>query len=166
MQEITVRRAKPRDAEAIAAFVNQAWRGQRQIDRMAVIERFGNVGFMLAEQDSELVGLLGWQAKNLVVGMTDMLVGSAAEREAISQALLAEMERVAEELQCEAALLFLPRPAPLGLVEFFQSIGYEPQLVSEIPRAWQEAARQEGRFEEHETVMVKKLRERRVLRPM
>ena len=164
-QEITVRRAKPSDAGKIAAFVNNAWHGQQKIDDMAVIERFGSVGFLLAERDNELIGMLGWQVENLIVGLTDFLINPASERIVIAQALLAEMERAAHELQCETSLLFLPRPAPLTLVEFCETLDYESQVVASLLPAWQQTAR-EGGLEDDDTVMVKKLRERRILRPM
>jgi len=164
-QEITVRRARPSDAGKIAAFVNNAWQGQQEIDDMAVIERFGNVGFLLAERDNEIIGMLGWQVENLVVGLTDFLVKPASERIAVGQVLVAEMERVANELQCEASLLFLPRPTPPALVEFWETFGYETQAVASLPAAWRAAAR-EGGLTDNDTVMVKKLRERLVFRPM
>ena len=132
---------------------------------MTVIERLGSVGFLLAEEDGGLVGVLGWQAENLVVRVTDLLVRSVADRDAVTKALFAEMERSAAELQCEVALLFLPRPAPLALVEFYEMFGYESQVVADLPRAWRDAAL-EGHLDIDETVLVKKLRERRVLRPM
>ncbi len=164
-REITVRRAKVGDAGRIAAFVNRAWQGRMQVDELMVIERFGSVGFLLAERDGNLVGMLGWQAENLVVRVTDFLVGSVSERVVVGQALFAEMERAAAELQCEAALLFLPRPAPPALVECCRALGYEPQAVIDLLKAWREAAR-EGRLEYSDTVLVKQLRDTRVLRPL
>ena len=162
---ITVRRAKPSDAGKIAAFVNAAWGGQRKVDETAVIERFGSVGFVLALQGDALVGMLGWRAENLIVRLTDFLLGHTADRLAAGRALLDHMDQAARELECEAALLFLPRQTPSALLEFYQTLGYGPQLVSELPKAWQEAAR-EGGLRDDETVMVKKLREKRVLRPI
>jgi N-acetylglutamate synthase-like GNAT family acetyltransferase len=164
-REIAVRRAKPSDAGKIAAFVNNAWHGRQKVDDMAVIERFGSVGFLLAERDSELTGMLGWQAENLVVGLTDFLINPASERVAVGQALLTEMEQYAHELQCEASLLFLPRPSPPALIEFCETLGYASQVVASLPAAWQAAAR-EGGLRDDEMIMVKRLRERRVLRPM
>ena len=163
-QNITVRRAKPRDAEKIAAFVNRAWRGRRTIDRMKVLERLGSVGFFLAERDGELVGMLGWRAENLVVRVTDFLVGAVSDRVAIGNALLREMEKAANELQCEAALLFLPRPAPQSLKNFYATLGYTERVVSTLPKDWQEAAR-EARLSDNDTIMVKQLRER-IYRPI
>jgi N-acetylglutamate synthase-like GNAT family acetyltransferase len=164
-REITVRRARVRDASKIAAFVNPTLPGSRRIDEMTVIERLGSVGFLLAEEDGGLVGMLGWQAENLVVRVTDLLVRSVSGRDAVTQALFALMERSAAELQCEVALLFLPRPAPLALIEFYETFGYESQVVADLPRAWRDAAL-ERHLDIDETVLVKKLREKRVLRPM
>jgi dephospho-CoA kinase len=163
--QVRVRRARPADAKKIAAFINSALRGRKEIDDMAVIERFGTVGFLLAERGETLVGMLGWQIENLVARVTDFLIGPAAEREPIGRALLNQMEREARVLECEAAILFLPRPAPPALVQFYRNLGYEPHIVSELPKAWQEAA-QEGGLRANETVMLKKLREKRVLRPI
>ena len=164
-QEIVVRRAKVSDAGEIAEFVNGVWQGRLEIDRMAVIERLGNVGFLVVEQDGALVGMLGWQAENLVVRVTDFLVEAIPDRIAVGRALLAEMERAATELECEAAVLFLPRSAPPGLVEFYKALGYESQVVADLPKAWQEAAL-EGRLGHEDSVLVKQLRAQRVLRPL
>lgn len=164
-QEIMVRRAKPRDAGRIAAFVNRGRRGQAPVEEQAVIERFGSVGFLVAEREGEIAGLLGWQAENLVVRVTDFLVGPASERAAISQALLSEMEGAAQEIECEVALLLLPRPTPPALVEFYKAFGYVPQIVAGLSRAWREAAREVG-LEDDEAVLMKQLRTSRVLRPL
>jgi hypothetical protein len=119
----------------------------------------------LAERNGNLVGTLGWQAENLVVRVTDFLIWPASERVAAGQALLSEMEQEAAGLQCEVALLILPRPTPLELVGFCKALGYEPRVVASLPRAWQEAAR-EARIGDDETVLMKQLRTDRVVRPI
>ncbi len=164
-QEIVVRRAKVGDAAQIAAFINRALRGRVEVDEPMVVERFGNVGFLLAERDDDLVGMLGWQAENLVVRVTDFLIVAVSERIAAGQALLTAMEEAAAELQCEAALLFMPCPSPPALVRFYRMIGYESQFVADLPKAWRDAAR-EGGLADGETVLVKPLRDKRVLRPL
>jgi len=164
-QEITVRRARPSDADEIAALVNRIRRGQVRIDRLAVIERLGNVGFFLAAQGGSLVGMLGWRAENLVVRVSDFLILPAPDRIAVGRALLSEMEQAAIELQCEAALLFLPRPHPPQLVEFCKMLGYEPQLAAGLPKAWRNAAHEAG-VGNDDKLLVKRLRSGRVLRPL
>lgn len=164
-QGIVVRRAKPDDVGSIVALVNSAWSGEHKIEDVSVIDRLGSVGFLIAERDKTIIGLLGWQAENLVVRLTDFLVSSASERFDVGQALLAEMEQAARELECEAILLFLPQPTPPALVEFWEALEYKSQVVADLPRAWQQAAKESG-LDDNGTVVLKKLRERRVLRPM
>jgi N-acetylglutamate synthase-like GNAT family acetyltransferase len=163
-QEIVVRRAKASDAEKIAVFVNRARKGLG-IDRVAVIMRMGSVGFLVAERAGDLIGMLGWQAENLVVRIADLLIQPAHERKAASHALLSEMEQAAKELQCEAALLLLPRPILPEWVDFYETFGYEPQAISSLPNAWQEAAH-EARLEDGKTVMIKELSSKRAALPL
>jgi N-acetylglutamate synthase-like GNAT family acetyltransferase len=164
-QGIVVRRAKPSDVNSIVALVNSAWSGEQKIDDTSVIDRLGSVGFLIAERDNTIIGLLGWQAENLVVRLTDFLVGSVSERFDVGKTLLAEMEQAARELECEAVLLFLPQPTPPALIEFWETLDYEAQVVADLPRAWQQAAK-ETQLDDNDMVVLKKLRERRVLRPM
>ncbi len=164
-QGIVVRRVKASDADDMAAFINRFLTGQAKIDRQRIIERFGSVGFMLAEWNGKLVGTLGWRAENLVVRVSDLLIGSVPDRVAVGRALLAEMEQAAIELQCEVVLLFLPRPTSPRLVEFCRTLGYEPQVVASLPQAWREAAR-EVQLGDDETLLIKELRSGRVFRPL
>lgn len=163
--EITVRRAKASDADTIAAFVNRALTGQAAVDRLAVIERLGSVGFLLAERGGDLLGMLGWQAENLVVRVTDLLIWPASERVAVSRVLLAEMEQAAIELQCEAVLFFLPYPSPPQVVEFWRAFGYEPRVLADLPKVWQEAAREADTGDDG-AVLMKQLRAKRVVHPL
>ena len=163
--EITVRRAKASDADTIAAFVNRALARPAAVDEQAVIERFGSVGFLLAERGGVPMGMLGWQAENLVVRVTDLLIWPASERVAVSRVLLAGMEQAAIELQCEAVLFFLPYPSPPQVVEFWRAFGYEPRVVADLPKVWQEAAREADTGDDG-AVLMKQLRARRVVHPL
>lgn len=168
--ETRVRRARVNDAGKIAAFVNLARAGRVEVDERAIIERFGNVGFLLAERGGHLVGMLGWQVENLVVRVTDLLIWvypptPSSERVAVGRALFSEMERTATELQCEAALLFLRYPGPPQITEFCKMLGYEPRIVASLPKMWQEAA-YEAHVGDHESVWIKQLRADRVVQPV
>jgi N-acetylglutamate synthase-like GNAT family acetyltransferase len=164
-QKLVVRRAKPSDAQRIAEFVNRTQENIANVDAQAVITRLGNVGFLLAERDGVLCGLIGWQVENLVVRVTDFLIWPARERAAVSRALLFEMEEAAIELQCEAALLFAPQPILSDWIDFYEKFGYQPETVTSLSKAWREAAQEAG-LGKDETIMVKKLRSERVIRPL
>ena len=163
--EIVVRRARVGDVSRVVALVNHARQEQPEIDERAVIARLGSAGFLLAEQDGNLIGILGWQIENLIVRVSDFLIWPARERIAVGRLLLSEMELSAAELQCEVALLLLPSQSPPDLVEFCKVFGYAPKVVAGLPKAWREASHEAG-LGNDEAILIKQLRFDRVLRPL
>ena len=170
---IEVRRARLSDAESIAAFVNAAFlkATQSQVpDRQpvtgaGVVARFGQVGFIIAEQECEMVGLLGWQIENLVVRVTDYLVAlSGTEARMVARSLVEKMESEAKELLVESALLFLPARPSATLLSFWQRLGYEAERLEDLDPACREAVSEWGLDAEH--ILTKRLREDLVGRPI
>jgi N-acetylglutamate synthase-like GNAT family acetyltransferase len=161
---IDVRRARPSDAGSIVSFINPTLPADQQIEIDDVVERFGAVGFLLAEKDGEMIGVLGWRAENLVAQVTDFLVWPAEEKLSAGRALLAAMEQSAVELLCETVVLFLARDCPADVLAFWAAFDYLPREVSELPKAWQEAILEFRPGEE--TMVVKQLREDLVRRPL
>ncbi len=162
--EIIVRRARPSDIDRITAFVNQAQSRGPTITRQDVLGRLGTVGFLVALAGEQLVGLIGWQAENLVARVTDFLIFPARFRITAGRALLAAMEEGADELQCEAAILFMPANTPQDVLAFWEAFGYGFRQVVSLPRAWREAAQET--YPSGEWVVVKQLRQDRVMRPI
>ncbi len=161
---IEVRKAKLQDAEAIADFVNSARPGA-DVNRLAVAERFSQVGFMLAEnEDGALVGLVGFQVENLVIRVKDFLISPADERVAVGRELIAAMEQAGVELQTEASFLFLPPNPSQELIQYWESFGYEHRKISDMHRAWREAAVEWDA--EGQEAMVKQLREDLTRKPL
>ncbi len=160
---VQVRKARLKDAEAIAAFVNRARPGVG-LTRMEVAERFSQVGFMLAEADGQIVGLIGFQVENLVIRVTDFLIAPGIERVAIGKALSSAMEEAGSVLQAEAAILFLPPDPSPDLVEYWRLLGYERRSTADmLHRAWREAAA-EWDAQQNEAV-VKQLRDEVARKP-
>ncbi len=168
LSEIKVRRARLLDAEAIAAFVNSAQGvgpGERsKITRRTVAERFGQIGFMVAEDGGEMLGLLGWHVENLVVRVTDFLLSPCEDAVVVGRTLIDEMETAGQDLQAEAVILFLPAIPSPKLVAFWERLGYAYQGVEQLPRAWREAVVERDRA--MRGVMVKRLREEYTRRPI
>ena len=161
---IQVRRAKLSDAEGIAAFIKRA-RPNVELSRLDIAERFGQVGFLLAERDETIVGLLGWQVENLVVRVTDFLVIEAPDhRLTVGEPLVQTMEDQAGDLNAEAILLFMPPNSPSELVSYWETMGYERQAIADFHRAWRDAVGEWA--EDAESVMIKRLREDLTHRPM
>ena len=162
---VLVRRVRANDVERVASFVSRALGGRDGIEAEKVIARLGDVGFFLAEQNGEIVGLIGWSVENLVGRVTDLLVWPSDRREEVGSALFREMEAAAIGLEAEAVVLFLPRSSRSELIEFGKALGYEPQTVADMPRAWRETAYEAGRADGDE-ILVKQLRSQRVTSPL
>jgi N-acetylglutamate synthase-like GNAT family acetyltransferase len=162
---IRVRRARPSDAERIAAFVNKTRPQSRGVAPENVLEHFGKAGLLLAENGDQMVGLLGWRAENLIARITDFLIYPARFREEAGQALLASMEQAAHELQCEATVLLITTRVTSQLVSFWEKFGFTLREVANLPRPWQEVAREIG-LDMEDQMLIKQLRQDRVVRPL
>ena len=161
--DIDVRRANLADAQVIADFVNNS-RSGIPVTRHNVVERFSQVGFMIANKQDKVVGLLGWQVENLVIRVTDFLTGSAVDRVTAGRALVDAMEVQGAELLAEAAMLFLPTNPSESLVRYWEGFDYAYQNVQDLHRAWREAVSEWNTGADG--VMVKRLRENLTNRPM
>ena len=161
--DLNVRRANLADAQAIADFVNNS-RSGKSVKSKSVIERFGQVGFMIVLQDDQIVGVLGWQVENLVIRVTDFLLGSAVDSVNAGETLIQAMEVEGAELLVEAAMLFLPPNPSKGLVQYWEGFGYTYETVQDLHRAWREAVSEWD--DGAEGVMVKRLRKNLTNRPM
>ncbi len=168
-RDVVVRRARLADAELIADFVNAArsedHRGSyAQLSRRDVALRFGQVGFMIAESQGRVVGLLGWQVENLVVRVSDFLITYGHAPAEIGRVLVSRMEEDAAELLVEAIILFLPSRPSGALVAFWESLDYEFQNLDDLPPAWQEAVAEYNLV--GRGVMMKRLRDDLIRRPI
>jgi len=163
--EIHVRRTRPSDTGRVADFLNRALRGGQSVSPESVLAYLGRAGLILAEADGEVVGLLGWQAEDLVARVTDFLIFPPDLCLRAGRALLSMMEDTARELQCEAVILLMPPHISPEVVTFWKGFGYSQRKIISLPRPWQEAAR-EVRARDEDQVLMKQLRQDRVLRPL
>ena len=161
---LIVERAGPRHAEEIANFITQLSKGRRTVSREDVMAAFGEKAFLLLKVDSRLVGLVGWQVENLVARTADVVLQPGLVLGDAMRAIMGEVERASNELQCEASLLFLP-PQLARHNAVWLALGYEPRPVHSLEtRAWQEAA--EESMPVGTILFFKQLRKDRVLRPI
>ncbi len=75
-------------------------------------------------------------------------------------ALLAEIERSAQELICEVVLAFLPPGGPSEVAELLKKAGYEQMTPQEMPRAWRLTVQE--RRPQGSVIMAKVMRDVRV----
>jgi len=162
--EITIRKAGLKDAQTIAALVNRFHPHQAPLERIAVAERFSEVGFLLAETGQKTVGMLGWQVENLVIRVMDFLLTPDMDKEVAGGALIEAMENEGEMLQAEVVVLFLPPNPAQDLITYWENFGYAKRPIADLPKSWREVSYE---WDDSATqVMIKQLRENMIRRPM
>jgi dephospho-CoA kinase len=162
--DLVVERARPRQADEIAAYITRASSSQRKMSREDVMAAFGEKAFLLLKQDSRLVGLAGWQVENLVARTNDVFLDPGLTLANAMRLIMEEVERTSKDLQCEVSLLFLPHNVA-NQEETWRTLGYEPRSIQSLGvRAWQEAAQES--MPTGTVLLFKQLRKDRVLRPV
>jgi N-acetylglutamate synthase-like GNAT family acetyltransferase len=162
--EIVVRRARPRDAETMVGLINQARRGKLKTNRSQLLESFGERGYMLAEVDGELHGVVGWYTEDFIARIHQVDISPATLRGTAGRTLIEAVCQSAGELMCEVALLFLPADTSGRARRFYRSCDFEQVAVDDLIPAWRRVAQES--MPEGALVMVRKLREKRVMRPV
>jgi dephospho-CoA kinase len=164
-KEIKVRRGKPGDANAIAAFIKQATGGRRDLSRADVMAAFGDKAYMLADYDGQLGAIAGWKVENLVARVDEFYITPSAPLDQVASPLIDAVENAARELQCEAALVFVPAPLAQPAAQALAGLEYAPQAAEKLGvAAWKEAAKES--MPPDSAMLFKKLREDRVLKPI
>ncbi len=161
--EIVTRRGGPDQAGDIAAFFNGL--NNTSLTRMDILLRFGQKAYMLALADQHIIGLAGWQVENLIARIDEFILAPNAPVERTVNGLVKIIEQYASDLQSEIALLFLDKVMPEVIKQAVLASGYEEKTAEElrIPD-WKEAAKESAPPDS--IMVVKRLREDRVLKPM
>jgi dephospho-CoA kinase len=162
--QLVVEKARPRHAAEIASIIERLSEGRLKPTSEDIMAAFGEKAFLFLKLDDKPVGIMGWQVENLVERTDEVYIDPSQPLTKAMQALLSEVESTSRDLQCEAALLFLP--IELSKQEdVWLSLGYEPRTIESLGvRAWQEAAQET--IGDGEILFFKQLRKDRVLRPV
>lgn len=162
--QFSVQRARPQEATKIAEFITRISQGQMSLTRSDIMAAFGEKAFLLLLNGEKIVGLMGWQVENLVARVDDVYIQSSIRLPDAMRVMTQEVEQASKELQCEAALLFLP-PDLAQHRDVWQAVGYDARTVKDLSvRAWQDAAMDS--MKPGTVMLFKQLRKDRVLRPV
>ena len=161
-REVRVRRAKRRDIPAITVIMNGLL-GEGTITEDDAMQKIFEKAYWVAVGE-KAGGLAGWQAENLVACTDEFYVYPPGYWEEIGGPLLETIEAEAYNLACEVSIVFVDKYHPQEAVEFFASHGYERQELEDLIKIWREVASEfmtEDRF-----LMLRKLREKRIMHPL
>jgi dephospho-CoA kinase len=162
--QFMVQRGRPRQANEIAEFINKFDNGKQRLTHEDIMAEFGEKAYLLLYQGSRLVGLVGWQVENLVARINEIFLDPSILSTTGLRVLIEEVERASKELQCEIALVFLPREV-IRRQDVWRVLGYEERMIDSLKiRAWEEAAIES--MLPGSVMLFKQLRKDRVLRPV
>ncbi|MBN1314736.1 MAG: hypothetical protein JXA42_04690, partial [Anaerolineales bacterium] len=162
MDGVSIRRGAPRDAAALADFFNRSDANKPPMSRPQMLASFGDQGYMLAINDGAIVATASWNTENFIACIYKVLVDP--HDLSIGQAVLESVCQAATELMCEVALLFYRPDTPVHSRDLYLSSGFESVALDDLISAWKKAAR--ASMPAGSLIMVRKLRESRVMRPI
>lgn len=162
---IEIRRAKRDDLAGMAALMASATGGSVALEELDMMERLFSKGYLVATQNEDLLGMIGWQTENLIAGVDDFFLKSASLWPTLGEDLIERVESAVSELSCEAGFIFLhEKTGPLAK-KCLQEKGYSPTATEDLKdRMWREAANDWA--VEDTTMMFKQLLERRINTPI
>jgi N-acetylglutamate synthase-like GNAT family acetyltransferase len=163
VREVTVRRASRRDLEIIAEIMRRASRDKIILDEGALLGRLFEWGYWVSAT-SKVMGVVGWQATNFIACFKDFYVYPPVQRRRMGSPLLQSIEEEARALSCEVALFLVDRCSTWRAIKFYRELGYERAKMGKIVKAWCEVA--EEHVSPDEIVLLKKLRETRIMAPI
>ncbi|PJF29106.1 MAG: dephospho-CoA kinase [Phototrophicales bacterium] len=160
---IVVKRGMPNNAELIAGYLSRAT--GKNISRADVMMSFGQKSYMIAEKDGRIVAVVGWQVENLITRVDEIYIDDMPERAQAIYALAQTIESASKELQSEVSFIFLPASSAEAIRTSFVDAGYDVTDVKDIKiPAWRESVQEI--YSDGTVILVKKLRDDRVLKPI
>jgi GNAT superfamily N-acetyltransferase len=160
---VTIRRAKRRDVSTLAAIMKGTMRWRKPPTSDEVLEMLFDKGYWLA-MSRKGGGLTGWRAENLVMCIDDFYVYPPRYYAQVGGPLLETIETEARALACEVAIAFFDKRIAPQAIQFFEQQGYEQHVLRDLYPVWREVARE--LVQDDGLMMVKRLREERVMRPL
>ncbi len=161
-KEVIVRRAKRRDIPAIA-FIMNGLLGEGTLTEDDVRRTIFEKAYWVAVGE-KAGGLAGWQAENLVTCIDEFYVYPPGYWEEVGSPLLKAIEAEACKLSCEVSIIFVDKYHPQEAVEFVANHGYERQELEDLIKIWREVASEF--MAEDRSLMLRKLRGRRIMQPL
>lgn len=162
--KLEVERARPKQAQEIADFINRISSRKPELSRMDIMAAFGEKAYMLLYANDQLVGAVGWQVENLVARVDEIWLDAAISAPKAVREVMDKIETASKELQAEALLVFVD-PEQIAETTIWQPLDYQVLTIPQLEvSAWQDAAVESQ--PEDTLILFKQLRVDRVLRPI
>jgi N-acetylglutamate synthase-like GNAT family acetyltransferase len=163
-EDIVVRRARPSDVPSILLLIQRATEGAVKIKRGELLMALGDRGYLIGQQGSDISAVVGWHSENLVARIDQIYVYPPESAHVAGPAVLQEIEDTAASLMCEVILAFPANGIPAPVMRLFLDKQFEEVELARLPDVWQAAVAESQ--PENTFILMKKLRDTRVLKPV
>jgi len=164
LDDITIRRAKRLDLGAMAELLSLGTDGALSLDIGEMMEALFSRAYIVALAGDRTIGMIGWQAENLVAGIQDFYLQSDELWSNVGGKMLEKVHEEINNLSCEVALVFVLDRAGQTPVDFLESHGYEKAESDSLIPDWKEAAVEWQ--PDKSVLLIKRMREQRIMVPM
>jgi len=164
VNELTVRRAKRTDLQAMAELIAAGTKGAVDPDLSQMMESLFSRAYLVATSGEHIVGIAGWQTESLIAGLQDFFVLRDDLWPTAGQQMLTKIHEEIDSLSCEVSLIFVLKAAGSEPIEFFKTQGYEEIEGKDLGYMWKDAALEWQ--PENSILLYKKLRDQRIMVPM
>lgn len=162
--DVSVRRAKRPDLEAMARLISAGTNGAVEPDLSQMMESLFSRAYLVATVGDVVAGIAGWQTENLIAGLQDFYVLHDDLWDSVGKIMLDRIHEEVNSLSCEVAMVFVLNKAGSKPVEFFESQGYEQAESKDLGYMWKDAATE---WQPEDSILLyKKLRAQRIMVPM
>jgi N-acetylglutamate synthase-like GNAT family acetyltransferase len=162
--EIVVRRARPSDVPSILLLIQRATGGTVKIKRGDLLMSLGERGYLIGQRGTEISAVIGWNSENLIARVDQIYVFPPESAHVAGPAVLQEIEDTALSLMCEVILAFPQNGVAPAVMKLFWDKAFEEVEFAQLPDAWQAAVADSQ--PENTFILIKKLRDTRVMKPV
>lgn len=154
---LTVERARPSDATALASLLAKIEGRSAPLERAEVLERLGREAYWLARSGRDIVALAAWRTEDLVGVVRDLWASSPQAADRALPLLLDAIEKEADVLKCEVLVVAMPERT-LGFAGLVgERDGFRHEHLEALHPLWRSTV--EATVRGGETLYVKQLRE-------
>ncbi len=162
--DIVVRRARPSDVPSILLLIQRATAGTVKIKRGELLVALGDRGYLIGQQGADISAVVGWNSENLIARIDQIYVYPPQSAGVAGPAVLQEIEDTAVSLMCEVILAFPQNGIAPAVLKLFLDKQFEEVALAQLPDAWQAAVTDSQ--PDNTFILMKKLRDTRVMKPM
>ena len=119
--------------------MQKATDGAVSMSRIEMLQAFGERSYLIGQVAQDIQAVVGWHIDGMVSRIDQLYFYPRETAVAVGPAILAEIEKSANQHICDLSLTFLPQDAPTEIRQLFTNQGYAEVRKEALTRSGQTA---------------------------